>query len=165
MAAAVAHRFSEYRTTGQGERLVRFYSTSVRWTLWPSLAGVGGLLVCGWPLLWLFGSNFTAGYPLLAVMAVGLLARAAAGPAERLLTMFGRQRACAVVYLVALLSCLAACLLLIPRFGPIGAAASSSLGLIVESAVLFTLTRRVLRGQSGAPAREPLGPVEEQPSF
>ena len=37
----------------------------------------------GKPLLWLFGSDFTAGYPAMFVVAIGLLARSAIGPVER----------------------------------------------------------------------------------
>jgi O-antigen/teichoic acid export membrane protein len=144
MAAAVAHRFSEYNATGQGQRLRGFYATSQRWTFWPSLAGVGALVVCGWPLLWLFGPEFVAGYPLIFILAVGLLARAAAGPAERLLTMAGRQGACALVYLAALLCNVVLCFVLIPRFGLTGAATSTSLALVLESIAMFAMTRRQL---------------------
>lgn len=144
MAAAVAHRFSEYRATGQGERLTAFYATSQRWTLWPSVGGVFILLLCGWPFLWLFGPEFVEGYPLIFILSVGLLARAAAGPAERLLTMSGRQSACLLVYLAALLCSVLLCFILIPQFGLAGAATSTSIALLLESAVLFALTQREL---------------------
>ena len=144
VAAAVAFRFSEYRATGQQHLLASFYATSRSWTFWPSLAGVAGLLVGGWPLLWLFGPEFTAGYPLIAVMAIGLIARAAAGPAERLLTMLGRQTTCAFVYLGALTANIVLCFVLIPPFGLYGAAASTSIALTLESLVFFALTRREL---------------------
>jgi O-antigen/teichoic acid export membrane protein len=145
VAAAVAHRFSEHRAAADGIGLRALYATSQRWTLWPSLLGVAGLLVCGWPLLWLFGPEFVAGYPLIAILSVGLLARAAAGPAERLLTMYGRQNACALIYLMALVCNVVLCFTLIPRFGLVGAAASTSTALVLESIVMFALTRRELR--------------------
>jgi O-antigen/teichoic acid export membrane protein len=145
VAAAVAHRFSEYRTRGEHHKLAGFYRTTRHWTLWPSLAGVIGLMIVGWPLLWLFGAEFTAGYPLIPVMAIGLIARAAAGPAERFLTMAGRQTACAFVYLAALVANVVFCFLLIPGFGLYGAAASTSIALSLESIILFVLSRRELR--------------------
>ena len=95
-------------------------------------------------MLWLFGPEFTAGYPLIAMMAIGLLARAAAGPAERLLTMLGRQTTCAFVYLGALTANIVLCFVLIPPFGLYGAAASTSIALTLESLVFFALTRREL---------------------
>jgi O-antigen/teichoic acid export membrane protein len=144
VAAAVAYRFSQHKTAGEWDKLGAFYTSSRHWAFWPSLTGVAGMLVCGWPLLWLFGPEFVAGYPLIPLLAMGLLARAAAGPAERLLTMVGRQTVCAFVYLGALASNIILCFALIPHFGLTGAATSTSTALILESIVLFTLARREL---------------------
>jgi len=167
VAAAVAYRYAEYRATGQESRLVAFHATSRRWTLWPSVGGLLFLLVAGWPLLWLFGPEFVAGYPLILVLSVGLIARAAIGPAERLLTMLGRQKTCLLVYLAAVLCDLAACLVLIPLIGSIGAAASTSLAMLVESAAFLILTRREFARRSGtqrysgAPAMESSASVSQ----
>jgi O-antigen/teichoic acid export membrane protein len=144
VAAAVAYRFSQHKTAGEWDTLAAFYTSSRHWAFWPSLTGVAGLLVCGWPLLWLFGPEFVAGYSLIPLLAMGLLSRAAAGPAERLLTMVGRQTVCAFVYLGALASNIVLCFALIPHFGLTGAAASTSTALILESLVLFILARREL---------------------
>jgi O-antigen/teichoic acid export membrane protein len=149
IAATVAYRFSELRAGGEESALARFYARSRRWTFWPSLAGVGILLALGWPLLWLFGPEFVSGYSLIGILAVGLMARAAVGPAERLLIMYGRQKACALVYIAAFACNLACCFVLIPRFGVEGAAISTTIALAVESAALFVLTRRQLT-RSGA---------------
>jgi O-antigen/teichoic acid export membrane protein len=145
VAAAVAHRFSEHRAAGDGKGLRALYAATQHWTFWPSLLGVVGLLVIGWPLLWLFGPEFVDGYPLIAILAVGLLARSAAGPAERLLTMYGRQNACALIYFAAFVCNVVLCFVLIPRFGLTGAATSTSIALLLESATLFALTRHELR--------------------
>ena len=51
------------------------------------------------------------------ILALGLVARAAVGPVERLLNMLGEQRACALVYAFAFALNLVLCLVLIPRFG------------------------------------------------
>lgn len=150
VAAAAAHRFSEYRATGQVQRLVDFYAGTRRWTFWPSLVGVIGLLVVGWPLLWLFGPDFVTGYPLIAILSVGLLARAAIGPTERLLTMLGRQNTCAMVYLAAMVTNVVVCVLLVPRLGLAGAAVSTSMALVVESVALFLVSRRELARIAGA---------------
>ena len=56
------------------------------------------LLAFGKPILALFGAQFTAGYHLMFILAVGLLARAAIGPMERFLNVIGEQRICALVY-------------------------------------------------------------------
>ena len=63
------------------------------------------------------------------VLAAGLLARAAVGPVERLLNMLGEQRVCAMVYAGAFAINLALCIVLIPRFGAMGAAVATATAL------------------------------------
>ncbi len=98
ISATTAHRFSQYHVGGDRARLAAFLAQSIQWTFWPSLAVTILLLLFGRPLLWLFGERFTQGYELMFILAVGLLARAAIGPVERLLNMLGEQRICALVY-------------------------------------------------------------------
>ncbi|MBB3973398.1 GNAT family N-acetyltransferase [Hansschlegelia beijingensis] len=144
VAAAVAHRFAEYSVAGERDRLEKMVRNAARWTFWPSLAGTVIILACGWPILWLFGPGFTDGYPLLPVIAVGLLARASVGPLERLLNMLGQQNLCAAVYGAAFLLNLCLCVALVPYWGAIGAAIATSTTQVLETVVLFSLTRRRL---------------------
>ena len=78
------------------------------------------------------------------ILAAGLLARAAIGPIERLLNMLGQQRMCALVHAGAFAINLALCFTLIPPFGAAGAAVSTAIALIFESAWLFTVTKKRL---------------------
>jgi O-antigen/teichoic acid export membrane protein len=78
------------------------------------------------------------------ILAIGLMARASVGPAERLLSMVGEQRACAAVYATAFILNLALCIMLIPRLGVPGAAISTSIALVIESILLFVVTKRRL---------------------
>jgi O-antigen/teichoic acid export membrane protein len=144
VSAASAHRFSEYHVAGEREKLNAFIRDTVRWTFWPSLVVAICLLAVGKPILTLFGPGFAAGYPLMFVLAVGLLARAAIGPAERLLNMVGEQRICAVVYAAAFITNLTLCLVLIPRLGLLGAAVATTTAVLVESSLLFIVTKRRL---------------------
>jgi O-antigen/teichoic acid export membrane protein len=144
VAAAVAHRFTEYHGAGDRERLAALVADAVRWTFWPSLAATALILALGRPLLWLFGDRFVEGYALMFALAIGLVARASVGPAERLLSMVGQQRICAAVLAVAFVINLGLCLLLIPRFGLMGAGIATSVALIAESMLLFLVTKRRL---------------------
>lgn len=144
VSAATAHRFAEYHVSGQHEKLERFLTDSIEWTFWPSLAGTLGLLVLGKFLLSLFGEGFDSGYGLMFVLAVGLLARSGVGPVERLLNMVGEQRSCAMIYALAFVTNLSLCFLLIPHFHLYGAAIAISAAMIVESALLFLVTKRKL---------------------
>lgn len=137
----VDYKFAEYHAAGDRAALGAFLAHSVRLTFWPSLAATGVILALGRPFLWLFGPDFMAAYPLMALLAVGLLARASVGPAERLLTTLGEQRVCAAAYGIAFAVCLCACLILIPRYGTVGAAISTSLAMMVESGLLVWAAR------------------------
>jgi O-antigen/teichoic acid export membrane protein len=144
VAAATTHKFTEYHVRGDRARLAAFLSESIRWTFWPSLAATLGILALGRPFLWLFGPRFLDGYSLMFILALGPLARAAIGPVERLLNMVGEQRACALVYAGAFAFNFVGCLVLIPRFGIHGAAFATAAAVLVESSLLFVVTKRRL---------------------
>ncbi|MGA8650565.1 MAG: lipopolysaccharide biosynthesis protein [Xanthobacteraceae bacterium] len=141
VAQTIAHKFVEYDVSGDREGLAAFLKQSVRLTFWPSLVVIVGLLALGHPLLRLFGREFTSGYYLMFIIAIGLLARASVGPAERLLNMLGERHACALVYAASFAISLILCVLMIPRLGLAGAAAASSIALVFESASLFFVAK------------------------
>jgi O-antigen/teichoic acid export membrane protein len=141
VAQTIAHKFAAYDVSGNREGLAAFLKQSVRLTFWPSLAVIAGLLAVGHPLLRLFGHEFVFGYYLMFIIAIGLLARASVGPAERLLNMLGERRACAVVYAASFAISVVLCVVLIPRLGLAGAATASSTALVFESASLFLIAK------------------------
>lgn len=144
VSAATAHRFAEYHIAGEREKLEKFLTDSIKWTFWPSLAATLGLLALGKLFLGLFGPAYTSGYGLLFVLAIGLLCRAAVGPVERLLNMVGEQKACAMIYATAFVTNLVLCFVLIPYLGLYGAATATSIAMLLESALLFFVTKRKL---------------------
>jgi O-antigen/teichoic acid export membrane protein len=141
ISATTAHRFSVYHVAGDRAGLSAFIAQSIKWTFWPSVAATALLLAVGEPLLRLFGAQFASGYHLMFILAAGLLARAAIGPIERLLNMLGEQRVCALIYGAAFAINFSACLALIPWFGAAGAAIATTTALIVESIMLFRVTK------------------------
>jgi O-antigen/teichoic acid export membrane protein len=144
VAAATAHKFSEFHIAGDRAGLSAFFGDAIRWTFWPSLAATLIILGLGKPFLWLFGPQFVDGYHLMFILAIGPLARATVGPAERLLNMVGEQRACAVVYFAAFLCNIALCVILIPIFGVAGAAIAISGAMILEAVLLYFVTKERL---------------------
>ncbi len=141
VSTTAAHKFTAYHVAGDREGLRAFLAQSISWTFWPSLAATALLLAMGRPLLRLFGEGFGDGYHLMLLLAIGLLARAAVGPVERLLSMLGEQRVCAMVYASAFALNLVLCVILIPRLGGTGAAIGTSSALVLESILLFLVTR------------------------
>lgn len=141
MAATTAHRFAEYNAQGDKDRLSAYVAHAISWTFWPSLFATVALLAFGKPLLWLFGPKFVDGYNIMFVAAIGLVVRSAIGPVERLLNMLGHQRICATAYAVSFLMNVGLCIALVPRYGGMGAAASTSLSLVFETILLFYVVR------------------------
>jgi len=142
--AGAAQRFSSLVHGTQMEELSVFARDTVRWTFWPTLAMAVLLLLVGEPLLWLFGTEFTAGYPLLFVLVAGVLARSTVGPAESLLTMSGYQNVCALVFALVLALNVGLSCLLIPAYGLWGAAFATALAMMCEAAMLAFTVRRKL---------------------
>ena len=115
------------------------------WLWWPSLALTGLLLVAGPFILSLFGPGFATAWPVMAALAGGYLARALAGPVEALLVVSGRQKyTAAVTGLTAVLN-IALNLMLIPRYGLLGAGLATGAAHVFQSLVLALAARRVLR--------------------
>ena len=168
VAASSAHRYAEYQVAGDNARLAEFVAGSVRLTFWSTFIVVAGVLALGKPFLSLFGRDFVAAYPVMFVLAIGILARASIGPAERLLNMLGQQRACALVYAGAVAVFLAVAVVVIPPFGIVGAAAAMSAALIVESCSLYFIAKRrlglhIFVWRPNVNARDPGPPRDSQP--
>ncbi len=144
VAAAAAHKFSEYYASGDHDRLERFARDSIVWTFWPSLAGTILIVALGKPVLWLFGSDFVAAYPVMFVVAAGLLVRAAVGPMERLLNVTGHQGTCAWIYFTAFVANLVLNLALVPTYGIMGAGTATGLAYALEAILLAVFVQRQL---------------------
>lgn len=141
--AGVAQRYAQF-THSDPARLAAFARETVSWTFWPSLLMGLVVLAVGKPMLALFGPGFDAGYPFLFILVAGVLARAAVGPAESLLTMSGNQNVCAIVYAATLTINVVLNMLLIPEMGLWGAAIATGIAMTFEAAALsFTVWRKL----------------------
>lgn len=139
--AAAAPRFSAMFSAGDRVALARFAGETVRWSFWPSLVVGLSVLLCGHFLLSLFGPAFTAGWSLMFILYIGILAKALVGPGEVLLTMSGEQTLCVAVYAVALAANITFNVTLIPLFGLTGAAFATTGAMIVEAVLLHLAVR------------------------
>jgi O-antigen/teichoic acid export membrane protein len=164
VASVVGHKFVERHVAGDRAGLEALLSASVRGTFWATVALAVVTLALGPVILGLFGPDFVAGYDLLFIMALAVMARASVGPAERLLNMLGQQRAATLVYALAFAVNLTASLLLIPRWGLHGAAASVALAGLAEAALLYAAVRRQLGLHAFAVGRSPRLPAHEVPA-
>lgn len=144
VGSAVAHKFSALHARGDHDGLRVAARDAVNWTFWPSLAGAIVILALGQPLLWLFGPQFADGYPVMAILVVGFLARSAMGPAEYLLNMLGEQSLCAAVLALSAAANIGLNVVLVPKWGLTGGAIATSLSLMLVAALnAIAVSRRL----------------------
>jgi len=87
---------------------------------------------------------FAAGSTPMAVLAVAMLVNVGVGLVQTVLLMSGNSRGHLLATVSGLAVSLAAGVLLVPRFGALGAAIAWSLGIVVENVLAAILARRVL---------------------
>lgn len=142
--AATAQRFSALHAIGDRpglENLVR-HTTQLTFV---AASGAAFIIYLAAPfLLSLFGDGFSDALPVLAILLVGLLAHAAAGPGEDLLSMLGEERACAWTFFASLIVNVALAVALIPAFGIMGAATATALTMALRGFGLTFVVRRRL---------------------
>ena len=144
VGSAFANRFASLNARGDRAGLENAIGQAVNVTFWPSLIIAAAILALGKPLLWLFGPQFTAGYGLMAILAIGYLAKAATGPSEFVLNMLGAQQACAAALAGAVALAVILCVLLVPAFGATGAAIATAVAWSANAALNALLARRQL---------------------
>jgi O-antigen/teichoic acid export membrane protein len=144
ISAAVSARISALHACGLRPELRILLKEAQLMSLVPSLICAAPLMIFGKWILALFGEAFVEGYPAMMIVALGLLARAAAGPSQNLLMIAGRQNQAALVMASAVLINLALCGLLIPAMGVVGAAIAAAAGFSFEASASVILARRFL---------------------
>lgn len=147
VGSAVANRFAALNAIGDHKALASTLADAVHWTFWPSLAGAAAILLLGQPLLSLFGPQFVSAYPVMFILVIGFLVRAAMGPAEYLLNMLGEQRSCAKALAIAAALDIVLLLVLVPLLGLIGAALATA----TAYATAAVLAARAARRRIGVP--------------
>ena len=130
--AGVAQRYAQF-SHADPRQLAAFARMTVAWTFWPSVALAAVVLAVGRPMLELFGPGFAAGYPLIFPLLAGVVARAAVGLAESLLTMSGNHNLCAALYAATLALNVGLSMLLIPHLGLWGAAIATAASMGFEA--------------------------------
>jgi O-antigen/teichoic acid export membrane protein len=129
---------SEALHTGDRERLTYNLRLMTRWVFTAAAPIAVTVIMLRAPLLKLYGPSFARGASCLAILAVAQLINAAMGLAPYALLMGGRSRLMLVNFCGAAAVNLALGLVLVPRFGIVGAAASVFVSLTALQ-VAFTL--------------------------
>lgn len=109
-----------------------------------ALACAAALYLLGRPLLGLFGPGFVAGRDVLSVLLIGGVVNAFTGVVAYFLTLTGRERQGLVIFAGALVLSIVLNLLLIPRYGAVGAAVASSSAMAAWNLVMLVYVRRTI---------------------
>jgi O-antigen/teichoic acid export membrane protein len=158
---ASGHHFSALHQAGDRAGLAAYAARTTRWTFLPSLAAAGLVALAAPFALMLFGKGFEGGGTVTALLLLGLLARAAVGPAEQLLIMTDNQMAAAYAYAWAFVLNVGLGLALIPQWGGAGAALATALAYAAAAAIVarevrlrlgFPVSVMAARGASAAGA-------------
>jgi O-antigen/teichoic acid export membrane protein len=133
VTAVANQRFAGLAAAGDEAGMERFIRQTTHWTFWPALAAALGFVVMGKPLLWLFGEEFEAGYPIMLILACGLLIRAYVGLSEQILNMTGHHRKSAMVLIVGCGLNLVLNVALVPVLGLEGAAIATVISTFIQA--------------------------------
>lgn len=142
--AATAQRFTALNALGDANSLSLLARTTTRLTLIASVGAACVIYLAAPFLLDLFGEGFDGAMPILAILMMGLIAQAFAGPGEDLLNMLGEERACAATCVAALVLNIVLNLVLIPIFGLAGAAIATATSVAIRSLILTYLVKQRL---------------------
>jgi len=136
--------FSERGAENQGKQLQRLYEASVRYLLIAILPGILFLVVFGTDLLSLWmGPQFASRTSLvLQILGFGVLLNCMANIPYNAVQALGRPDITGKFHLLELPLYVALCVILIPRWGIVGAALANSLRISLDSVLLFWAAQR-----------------------
>ncbi|MFC3105697.1 flippase [Salinisphaera aquimarina] len=147
----VAPYFSRLYNAGDLKSLQYVITLSARVTLAFAVPVVLAFFVLGpWLLKLLFGPAFVQGYPVLIVLSAGQLINAAFGSVGLLLNMTGHERDTLKGFAAGATTNVILNVIFIPKFGPIGAASATAIGMVVWNIVLWRLVHQRLGFESSA---------------
>ena len=133
-----APRIAAEDARGDRKNLGTMLKRVTYWNLAASIPVFALLLVIPGPILHLFGGAYAAGATALVILAAGQLFNAATGPLGQVINMSGHPYITLANNAVVAALNVVGCLLLIPRYGIVGAATSTTAAVtIVNVAKLF----------------------------
>ncbi len=134
--AATAQKYAALAAPADRAELQALIGSTATLSTYLTAIGAVSLALLAAPLLNLFGAEFTAAAPLVALLSFGIVLSCALGPGEDVLNMLGEERLCTLGFVVALAVNVALNFALIPLLGLSGAAIATVTALAVRSALL-----------------------------
>lgn len=143
-ASAYSPLIARYHAQGQKERLERSYAMVTRWILVLAIPVVCVLVAVREPAMRLVHGSFTHDTEILWVLLVGPLVNALLGLAANVILMTGHSRLNLATGVAGAALSVALNLLLIPRWGLMGAATATAASMSLQSVLQALMARYVL---------------------
>jgi O-antigen/teichoic acid export membrane protein len=131
-----AHLFAHLYGQGLGDVLQRVVFFTARVTFLLTVPAVIFLFLWGDVIMVLFGKEFIGGILILRILIFGQLANALTGPNGLLMNMTGHHKEMALITGLVLATDILLMWLLVPYWGAVGAAAATSLTLILRNTII-----------------------------
>jgi O-antigen/teichoic acid export membrane protein len=140
----VAPQFAALHAQGNDTALKRLAQQSALWTLIAAAPAILVLLLVPDLILQIFGPQFKDGAGALRILALGQLVNVATGSVGVLLVMTGHEKLMRNIVAASAALNLLGNLVLVPRYGAIGAAASTALSLAFMNILSWFMVRKIL---------------------
>lgn len=135
---------ADLNARGEPKLLERLYQTLTRWILAFTVPLAIAMMVFAKPLMGIFGADFQAGWLVLIIGAVGQLVNCGVGSVGFLLLMSGHEKQLMKVQMVTMIATIVVGVVLIPRWGIVGAAVASAFATALVNIWNLLLVRRLL---------------------
>lgn len=140
----VAPLYSRSLGAGDVDEVRSLYTTTTMWIVYFSTPVFVILAAFGETMLGFVGPDFEDGATALLILAAGLLVVLLAGNVQSLLLMSGRSGLAVVNKTCALTLTLLGIVLLVPRWGVVGAATAWSVGMLLDSVLALWQVDRLV---------------------
>jgi len=136
---------AELHARNQQAMLQSIYQTLTKWILGLTIPLAAAIIVFAPPLMKLFGKDFASAWPVLVTGAVGQLVNCSVGSVGYLLLMSGHQRKLLRIQVLAGIGMVVLTLLLVPRWGIMGAAIGAAATNALTNLLCLAQVRRTLK--------------------
>ena len=141
---AIGPMIASLFTRGDRQSLQNLVKVASKWMFWPSCGITLVLILGGKAILSLFGGEFTAGWAALSILSISHMVRNSVGPSKYLLGLTEHQKISAGIFGVSALMNIILNFLLIPFWGPEGAALATFFTMIIWSIWIYIAVKKNL---------------------
>jgi O-antigen/teichoic acid export membrane protein len=142
-----APTIAELYDKGEMQKLSTMVKIVTKWSIVFSLPIFGIATIFSYFLLSISGDSFSAAWPLLIMLSVGNMVNTGTGSTNYLLYMTGKQKFSFINSFTAIAVNVGVGVILTPRYGAMGTAISTGLGMAVLNLVALLQVRLLLKIQ------------------